>query len=82
VVGRLRVLADEGVQLGIALRLHAGVQLATTVGIERRLGDDLAGETDGIAELAPVLLVGHVVEQDAGIDPRIGGANLDAPSTG
>ncbi len=81
-IGRLRVLADEGVQLGVALRLHARIQLATTVRIERGLRDDLAGDADGIAKLAPVLLVGHVVEQDAGVDPRIGGANLDAPATG
>ena len=71
-----------GVQLGVALRLHARIQLATAVGIERGLRDDLAGDANGIAKLAPVLLVGHVVEQDTGVDPRIGGANLDAAATG
>ena len=64
VVGGLGVVAHVLVELGVGLRLGARCQLAAAIGVQRGLGDDLAGQADGGAELFPVTLLGHVVEED------------------
>src|SRR5690606_9545807 len=65
VEGGFGVIPYKGVQLGVTLAMCARTEFAAAIGIERRLVDDLAGDTDGIAKFLPVLSGAHVVEQDA-----------------
>jgi hypothetical protein len=65
VVGGLGMLAHERIDLRIGLQRAARRDLAAAVRGQRRLREDLAGDADRRAELAPVLVVRHVVEQDA-----------------
>ena len=51
-VGALGVLADEGVELVVALDMRARRDLAAAIGVEGRLAEDLAGQPDAVAELA------------------------------
>ncbi len=62
--GGFGVVAHELVQLLVGLALQPRADLAAAVLVQRRLVHDLARDADRVAELLPVLLVGHVVEQD------------------
>ena len=45
------MVADEAVDLGVALQMLARLDLAALVGLERVLREDLARQADGGAEL-------------------------------
>src|SRR5471030_1298157 len=77
----LGVFADELVELLIGLHVDARADFAATVGVQCRLLHDFTGQADAIAELLPVLLGGHVVEQDAWVLARILGLGLDTTAT-
>ena len=77
---RFRMLANEGIQLGVALYMRARADFTPTVRVECRLRHDLAGDADGVAKFLPVLLMAHVVEQDARVLARVLGFELDAPA--
>src|SRR5690606_7448618 len=64
-------IADELVELRVGLFVDAGIELATTIGVERRLRENLAGEADRGAELDPVVRMRHVIEEDARLVARI-----------
>ncbi len=74
-VGRLRVVAHELIQLLVGLALHPGTDFASAELVQRRLVDNLARDADRIAELMPVLLARHIVEQDSGMAARIARLN-------
>ncbi len=76
VEGGFGVVAHELVQLFVGLAFDARADFTTAILVQRRLVHDLAGDADRVAELLPVLLVGHVVEQDRRMLVRI--ARLDA----
>ncbi len=80
VIGGLGVFAYEGVELLVALHLRARRDLPAAIRIHRRLSDDLAGQANGVAELLPVLLPGHVVEQDAGSGLGVARGEANAPA--
>ena len=50
------MLADEVVELVVALHVGAGLDLVAGVGAEGGLREDLAGQADAAAEVDPVLL--------------------------
>ncbi|CEL31964.1 hypothetical protein SRM1_05338 [Pseudomonas fluorescens] len=72
------VFADELVQLLIGLHVDTRADFTATVLIQRWLLHDFTGQADAVTELLPVLLGGHVVEQDARVLTRILGLHLDA----
>ncbi len=76
-VGALGVLADEIVELVVALHLAAGRNLAAAIGIEGGLPENLARQPDAVAEVAPVVRMRHVVEADFRLRPRVGRAQRD-----
>ena len=76
------MLPDVGVQLGVALQVVGGGDGLAPEAIQRRLAEDVAGDADGGAELFPVLRVGHVVEEDAGVFLRVGAGNAHAATAG
>ncbi len=77
-VGGFGVLAHVSVKLGIALRRFSRRDFSACVGLERRLAHDFARDADAGAEFRPILLGGHVVEQDAGVLVRVFGAQVHA----
>ena len=81
-VGALHLLADEGVELVVGLHAGARLDLVAGIGREGGLGEDLAGEPDAAAEVAPVLLVGHVVEADRRRLGRVGALQPDRAARG
>ena len=46
------MLADEVVELVVALDLRARRDLPAAIGVERLLAEDLAGQPDAVAEVA------------------------------
>ena len=78
-VGAVGLGADEGVDRGVVLASAPGLQLAAAVAVERRLGEDLAGEADAGAQVGPVALLGQVVGLDHGMLARVGRAQLSQP---
>ena len=76
--GGFGVFADELVQLFVRLHVGARADLAATERVQRRLGHDFTGQADAVAEFLPVLLGGHVVEQDAWVLAWVFRLGLDA----
>lgn len=68
---RLGMFADEGIQFVIVLNIGPRAYLSTTIWIQCRLRDNLAGDADSIAELMPILFARHVIEQDTWMLARI-----------
>ncbi len=64
VVGALAMIADEAVELGIALEVGAGLDLAALIRLERLLLEDFARQAQAGAELCPIVRMRHVVEPD------------------
>ena len=73
-VGALHLLADEVVELLIALGLGARLYLASGEGLHGGLAEDLPRHADAGPEVLPVLLLRHVVELDLRPLLGIGGA--------
>ena len=48
--------ADEGVHVPIGLSRRSRADLPSPIAVQSRLRDDLAGDADGVAKLAPVLV--------------------------
>ena len=65
-----------------SLDLGAGLQLAAAEAVERRLGEDLAGEPDAGAHLLAVALLGQIVGLDQRMLARIGRAQLQPAPAG
>ena len=65
-VGALGMLADDSVELVIALRLSARLDFLATVGRKGLLRENLARQTDAGAKILPILVMGHVVEDNPG----------------
>ncbi len=63
-VGGFDVFADHVVQFIVGLGLRTGLNFLPGEGGEGGLGKDFAREADAGAEVLPVLIVGHVVEED------------------
>src|SRR5690625_186422 len=80
VIGAFRLLADEGVDLCVALDARSGRQLGSAVGVEGLLGEDLAGQTDGFAHFLPVVLGPHIVEEDGRRLARVARADVHVAS--
>ena len=65
VIGALRPCSRTKASIASSLDdLGAGLDLAAAIGVEGRLGEDLAGQPDAGAHLGPVVGVAHVVEAD------------------
>ena len=71
-VGALHGVLHEVVERVVALDVGAGRDLVPRVVRERRLGKDLPREPDAGPEVPPVVLVGHVVEEDRGCGAGLG----------
>ena len=83
VVGALDLLADEAVELVVARSAAAPGWISLAgVGAEGGLGEDLAGQPDAVAEVAPVLRVRHVVEADRRGGDRVGALQADGAAGG
>ena len=80
--GGFGVLADKLIQFGIALDIRAGAQLATAIRVQRRLRHDFPGDSDAVAEFLPVLLAGHVIEQNARVLARVPRTGMYAAAAG
>src|SRR5471030_3103860 len=78
VEGGFGVFAYELVQLLVSLHVDARADFTTAVRIQSGLLHDLPGQADAVTELLPVLLGGHVVEQDAWAFTRVLGLELHA----
>ena len=78
--GGFGVVTHELVQLFVGLAFDARADFAPTVFVQRRLVHDLTGDADRVAELLPVLLVGHIVEQDRRMLMRVAGLNPYVPA--
>ncbi len=76
VISRFGMLTHELVQRLVGLHVDAGADFAATVRVQCRLLHDLASQADAVTELLPVLLAGHVVEQDARVLARVFGFDL------
>ncbi|MNI36652.1 hypothetical protein D3C73_907100 [compost metagenome] len=74
--GGFGMFTNKSVQLLVGLHFRPWAYLTTTVFIQRRLRHDFTRDADGIAELLPVLLGRHIVEQDARVLARIFGFDL------
>ena len=66
-----------GVQLVIALNSLSRRDLAAAIGREGILREYLAGEANAVAEIAPVVRMGHVVEADLRLLPGVARPKTD-----
>ena len=64
-IGAFGVLADEGVEFVVGLDRRARLDFLAPIGVECGLAENLARDADAVAEIDPVLRVGHVAEADA-----------------
>src|SRR5471030_976611 len=80
-VGALKVLPHERIDLLIAIHQRPWRDLAVTEAVHRRLADDLPGQADAAAETFPVLLALQVVELDQRMLVRVGRADAYIAAT-
>ena len=65
VIGAFHRLADKGVYFFVTLHINAGLDFGASIGVHRRLADNLTGQAHTITEAFAVILVLQVVELDA-----------------
>ena len=81
-VGAFHMLRDETVKLRVALKLCAGLNFFASEWVKSSLAKNLASQTDAMAKVAPILRIGHIVEEDLRIFIRIPRAQRHRPARG
>ena len=80
--GALGLAPDVGVDVGVGGDGRSGRELRAAVRVERLLREDLARETDRVAEFLAIAFGREIVEQDAWRLPRIRRREGDAAARG